>query len=93
MSATKKTSPPTGLVCLFVCDEANVFPLFLSLSLEAPVTMLNLAGYIFCCSGVFVYNYIKLQKMKKKDKMIRTRKETEGDDIESNSKPSTMRVK
>ena len=55
--------------------------------------MLNLAGYIFCCSGVFVYNYIKLQKMKKKDKMIRTRKETEGDDIESNSKPSTMRVK
>merc|ERR1712003_46447 len=30
---------------------------------QAPVTMLNLAGYVFCCAGVAVYNYQKLQKM------------------------------
>ena len=28
---------------------------------KAPVTRLNLFGYAFCCSGVAVYNYQKLQ--------------------------------
>jgi len=33
---------------------------------HAPVTRLNLIGYAFCCSGVAVYNYQKLQMLKKK---------------------------
>jgi len=33
---------------------------------HAPVTRLNLVGYAFCCSGVGVYNYQKLQMLKKK---------------------------
>lgn len=28
---------------------------------HAPVTRLNLAGYAFCCTGVAIYNYQKLQ--------------------------------
>lgn len=28
---------------------------------HAPVTRLNLFGYAFCCSGVAIYNYQKLQ--------------------------------
>ena len=28
---------------------------------HAPVTRLNLFGYAFCCTGVGVYNYQKLQ--------------------------------
>lgn len=27
----------------------------------APVTTLNLLGYAFCCTGVVVYNHMKLQ--------------------------------
>lgn len=33
---------------------------------HAPVTRLNLFGYAFCCSGVAVYNYQKLQLLKKR---------------------------
>lgn len=33
---------------------------------QAPVTRLNLIGYAFCCSGVAVYNYQKLQLLKKR---------------------------
>lgn len=33
---------------------------------KAPVTALNLLGYIFCCSGVVVYNHIKLQAIKQR---------------------------
>ena len=38
--------------------------------------MLNLAGYIFCCAGVAVYNYMKLQKMKRQEKITVSRKDT-----------------
>ena len=44
---------------------------------KAPVTALNLAGYIFCCSGVAVYNYQKLQKIKADQK-----KKLAGGDVE-----------
>jgi len=43
---------------------------------QAPVTMLNLTGYVFCCAGVAVYNYIKLQKMKRSERMTLGRKDT-----------------
>ncbi|KAG1680763.1 hypothetical protein FOA52_008096 [Chlamydomonas sp. UWO 241] len=33
---------------------------------KAPVTVLNLTGYIFCCSGVVIYNHLKLQALKAK---------------------------
>ncbi|GAX82426.1 hypothetical protein CEUSTIGMA_g9854.t1 [Chlamydomonas eustigma] len=33
---------------------------------KAPVTALNLLGYLFCCSGVVVYNHMKLQAIKAK---------------------------
>jgi hypothetical protein len=33
---------------------------------HAPVTRLNLVGYAFCCSGVAVYNYQKLQLLRKR---------------------------
>ena len=49
---------------------------------QAPVTMLNLAGYVFCCAGVAVYNYRKLQKMKKQEKGKLARKDTV--DLEKN---------
>eukprot|EP00892_Ulva_mutabilis_P001855 jgi/Ulvmu1/11670/UM008_0079.1 len=32
---------------------------------KAPVTALNLAGYVFCCSGVFIYQYLKFQEVKR----------------------------
>lgn len=32
----------------------------------APVTRLNLFGYAFCCTGVGIYNYQKLQLLKRK---------------------------
>jgi hypothetical protein len=51
---------------------------------QAPVTMLNLAGYIFCCAGVAVYNYQKLQKMKKKEKKALAEKGSNDIDVESN---------
>eukprot|EP01023_Acetabularia_acetabulum_P066159 TRINITY_DN8882_c0_g1_i1.p7 TRINITY_DN8882_c0_g1~~TRINITY_DN8882_c0_g1_i1.p7 ORF type:complete len:130 (-),score=16.11 TRINITY_DN8882_c0_g1_i1:101-490(-) len=31
---------------------------------KQPVTQLNLIGYVFCCSGVGLYQYIKLQQIK-----------------------------
>ena len=31
-----------------------------------PPCRLNLFGYVFCCTGVFVYNYQKLQLLRKK---------------------------
>jgi uncharacterized membrane protein len=41
--------------------------IFFSFSLfHAPVTRLNLAGYAFCCSGVAIYNYQKLQMIRAK---------------------------
>jgi hypothetical protein len=33
---------------------------------HAPVTTLTLVGYAFCCSGVVVYNHMKLQMIKNK---------------------------
>lgn len=33
---------------------------------KAPVTALNLLGYVFCCSGVAVYNHMKLQMIRAK---------------------------
>eukprot|EP01026_Neomeris_dumetosa_P049693 TRINITY_DN43466_c0_g1_i7.p1 TRINITY_DN43466_c0_g1~~TRINITY_DN43466_c0_g1_i7.p1 ORF type:complete len:312 (+),score=5.68 TRINITY_DN43466_c0_g1_i7:164-1099(+) len=33
---------------------------------QQPVTQLNLLGYVFCCSGVGVYQYFKFQQLKKR---------------------------
>mmetsp|Transcript_3759 Transcript_3759/g.10853 ORF Transcript_3759/g.10853 Transcript_3759/m.10853 type:complete len:392 (-) Transcript_3759:558-1733(-) len=51
--------------------------IFFSFSLfHAPVTALNLAGYAFCCSGVAIYNYHKLQLIRAKA-ALSTSKDTE----------------
>eukprot|EP00873_Tetraselmis_striata_P023910 jgi/Tetstr1/444174/TSEL_032068.t1 len=34
---------------------------------KAPVTAINLLGYLFCCAGVGVHQYLKLQAIKAKD--------------------------
>lgn len=44
---------------------------------KAPVTRLNLAGYAFCCTGVAVYNWQKLQQLKKRQQQA---KDKSGDD-------------
>ena len=60
---------------------------------QAPVTMLNLTGYIFCCAGVAVYNYQKLQKMKKKEKDTAARSESKPQDIESKGSVNEKLIK
>ena len=44
---------------------------------KAPVTATNLLGYIFCCSGVVVYNHMKLQALKASVATTSTGKDSE----------------
>ncbi|CAD7702977.1 unnamed protein product [Ostreobium quekettii] len=59
-----KTSALTMNIAGLVKDWALVF---LSNTLfGAPLTATNMAGYVFCCAGVGVYNYQKLQVLRKR---------------------------
>ena len=59
-----KTSALTMNIAGVIKDWMLIF--FSYYVFKAPLTRLNLAGYAFCCSGVGVYNYQKLQLMKRK---------------------------
>lgn len=59
-----KTSALTMNIAGVIKDWMLIF--FSFTLFHAPVTALNLAGYAFCCSGVAVYNYQKLQMIRLK---------------------------
>mmetsp|Transcript_7911 Transcript_7911/g.16979 ORF Transcript_7911/g.16979 Transcript_7911/m.16979 type:complete len:399 (+) Transcript_7911:320-1516(+) len=59
-----KTSALTMNIAGVIKDWMLIF--FSFYIFKAPVTALNLAGYAFCCSGVVVYNHMKLQAIKAK---------------------------
>jgi hypothetical protein len=75
-----KTSALTMNIAGVIKDWMLIF--FSYTVFHAPVTRLNMIGYIFCCSGVAVYNYQKLQALKKAEvtksapKIVQVRKET-----------------
>lgn len=54
-----KTSALTMNIAGVIKDWLLIF--FSFYLFHAPVTQLNLLGYVFCCTGVAVYNYMKLQ--------------------------------
>lgn len=58
-----KTSALTMNIAGVIKDWALIF--FSYSVFKAPVTALNLFGYLFCCSGVAVYNWQKLQGLRK----------------------------
>eukprot|EP01025_Chloroclados_australasicus_P016288 TRINITY_DN18110_c0_g1_i6.p2 TRINITY_DN18110_c0_g1~~TRINITY_DN18110_c0_g1_i6.p2 ORF type:complete len:380 (+),score=37.25 TRINITY_DN18110_c0_g1_i6:102-1142(+) len=62
-----KTSALTMNIAGVVKDWLLI--LFSYYGFQQPVTFLNLLGYVFCCSGVAVYQYFKLQQMKEQEKM------------------------
>jgi hypothetical protein len=68
-----KTSALTMNIAGVIKDWMLIF--FSYYVFQAPVTQLNLIGYAFCCSGVVVYNYQKLQLLKKRA----TQKSKDGD--------------
>lgn len=57
-----KTSALTMNIAGVIKDWLLIF--FSYSVFKAPVTELNMIGYIFCCAGVAVYNYQKLQSLK-----------------------------
>ncbi|EFJ45992.1 hypothetical protein VOLCADRAFT_63129 [Volvox carteri f. nagariensis] len=59
-----KTSALTMNIAGVIKDWMLIF--FSFYLFHAPVTTLNLLGYAFCCSGVVVYNHMKLQMIKSK---------------------------
>ncbi|GLI68172.1 hypothetical protein VaNZ11_012512 [Volvox africanus] len=59
-----KTSALTMNIAGVIKDWMLIF--FSFYLFHAPVTTLNLLGYAFCCSGVVVYNHMKLQVIKNK---------------------------
>ncbi|KAF6253046.1 solute carrier protein [Scenedesmus sp. NREL 46B-D3] len=59
-----KTSALTMNIAGVIKDWMLIF--FSYFIFRAPVTKLNLAGYIFCCSGVVWYNQMKLKALKVK---------------------------
>lgn len=61
-----KTSALTMNIAGVIKDWLLIF--FSYTVFQAPVTRLNMIGYIFCCSGVAVYNYQKLQLLKQEQK-------------------------
>jgi hypothetical protein len=61
-----KTSALTMNIAGVIKDWLLIF--FSYSVFHAPVTRLNMIGYIFCCSGVAVYNYQKLQILKQEEK-------------------------
>eukprot|EP00192_Tetraselmis_astigmatica_P021221 CAMPEP_0117696336 /NCGR_PEP_ID=MMETSP0804-20121206/28624_1 /TAXON_ID=1074897 /ORGANISM="Tetraselmis astigmatica, Strain CCMP880" /LENGTH=283 /DNA_ID=CAMNT_0005510479 /DNA_START=161 /DNA_END=1012 /DNA_ORIENTATION=+ len=60
-----KTSALTMNIAGVIKDWMLIF--FSYFLFKAPVTTVNLVGYFFCCSGVAVHQYKKLQLMKQKD--------------------------
>lgn len=58
-----KTSALTMNIAGVIKDWMLIF--FSYSVFKAPVTALNLFGYLFCCSGVAVYNWQKLQVLRK----------------------------
>ncbi|GFH22458.1 TPT domain-containing protein [Haematococcus lacustris] len=59
-----KTSALTMNIAGVIKDWMLIF--FSFYLFRAPVTWINLLGYGFCCSGVVVYNHMKLQAIKAK---------------------------
>lgn len=59
-----KTSALTMNIAGVIKDWMLIF--FSFYVFHAPVTKLNLFGYAFCCTGVGIYNWQKLQVLKKK---------------------------
>ncbi|KAK9918958.1 hypothetical protein WJX75_008319 [Coccomyxa subellipsoidea] len=59
-----KTSALTMNIAGVIKDWMLIF--FSYYLFGAPVTAVNLLGYAFCCSGVAVYNYMKLQMIRQK---------------------------
>jgi EamA domain-containing membrane protein RarD len=59
-----KTSALTMNIAGVIKDWMLIF--FSFSEFKAPVTELNLFGYVFCCTGVGIYNWQKLQQMRKK---------------------------
>jgi hypothetical protein len=59
-----KTSALTMNIAGVIKDWMLIF--FSYYVFHAPITRLNLVGYAFCCSGVGVYNYQKLQLLKRR---------------------------
>ena len=59
-----KTSALTMNIAGVIKDWMLIF--FSFYLVHAPVTAVNLAGYAFCVAGVAVYNYQKLQALKRK---------------------------
>jgi Triose-phosphate Transporter family len=69
-----KTSALTMNIAGVIKDWMLIF--FSYYLFKAPVTALNLAGYAFCCTGVAIYNYMKLQLIRQKA-ALSTRKDAE----------------
>jgi len=61
-----KTSALTMNIAGVIKDWLLIF--FSYSVFHAPVTRLNMIGYIFCCTGVGVYNYQKLQSLREGQK-------------------------
>jgi uncharacterized membrane protein len=57
-----KTSALTMNIAGVIKDWMLIF--FSYSVFKAPLSTLNLAGYVFCCSGVVVYNHMKLQAIR-----------------------------
>jgi len=82
-----KTSALTMNIAGVIKDWLLIF--FSYSVFHAPVTAVNMIGYIFCCSGVAVYNYQKLQSMRasqnkqEEPKMLSIRKEAPHSGLES----------
>jgi hypothetical protein len=76
-----KTSALTMNIAGVIKDWMLIF--FSYAVFHAPVTRLNLIGYAFCCSGVAVYNYQKLQLLKKK--AVQSKKDGSGGGNSSSS--------
>lgn len=57
-----KTSALTMNIAGVIKDWLLIF--FSFAVFKAPVSWLNIAGYLFCCLGVGIYNYMKLLKLK-----------------------------
>mmetsp|Transcript_39408 Transcript_39408/g.100699 ORF Transcript_39408/g.100699 Transcript_39408/m.100699 type:complete len:389 (-) Transcript_39408:42-1208(-) len=60
-----KTSALTMNIAGVIKDWLLIF--FSFFVFKAPVTAINLLGYLFCCAGVGVHQYLKLQAIKAKD--------------------------
>ncbi|MEW5304158.1 MAG: hypothetical protein WDW36_006789 [Sanguina aurantia] len=73
-----KTSALTMNIAGVIKDWMLIF--FSFYLFHAPVTTVNLIGYIFCCSGVVVYNHMKLQAIKAKVAATASKDEESGID-------------